>query len=421
MPPSRIDELRRRVQNDPASIAFAQLAEEYRRAGQTDEAVRICREGLTRHPGYLSARVTLGRALLDLGHLGEARGEFEFVVAEAPENLAAVRGLAEISHREGQTADALTYYQRALALSRHDPEIEEIVQQLSRQMGASSSGDSHGLSFEEAHQELLSAAERVPLARPAPAPEASASAPAEGPTAPFDFDRLVAALGSPSAPPQFEAAVDGRAGAAPITLPEPVDLGPNPFAALEAELRAAEAAAPVESRPRPWEPSDAAPVTEPAVDAAGDALAAQSSPDLSVAGDAAGPAADRPAADVPDSAWPPGSDAFGLAAPVAGDAFGVAAPVADDAFGLVAPVADDAFDLGAVPVADAEPSAIDALLAAPEPPAPAPSADLLTLENVTPAAPPTAEAAAAAPAPAGDDVLGDLESWLSTLQNRATD
>ena len=107
MSPSRIDELRRRVQNDPASIAFAQLAEEYRRSGQTDEAVRICREGLVRHPGYLSARVTLGRALLDLGQLSEARGEFEFVVAEAPENLAAVRGLAEIFHRDGQTAEAL--------------------------------------------------------------------------------------------------------------------------------------------------------------------------------------------------------------------------------------------------------------------------------------------------------------------------
>ncbi len=140
MAPSRIDELRRRVQSDPASIAFAQLAEEYRRSGQTEEAVRVCREGLTRHPGYLSARVTLGRALLDLGQLLGARQELEFVVAEAPENLAAVRGLAEISHREGQTAEALTYYQRALALARHDPEIEEIVQQLSRQLGAAAAG-----------------------------------------------------------------------------------------------------------------------------------------------------------------------------------------------------------------------------------------------------------------------------------------
>jgi hypothetical protein len=232
--PSRIDELRRRVQNDPASIAFAQLAEEYRRSGQTDEAVRICRDGLVRHPGYLSARVTLGRALLDLGQLSEARGEFEFVVAEAPENLAAVRGLAEIFHRDGQTVEALSYYQRALALARHDPEIEEIVQQLLRQIGVAQSGPPGGLSFEEAHQELLSAAERVPLAPQSAAPVRHA---AEDSTAPFDFERLVAALGSPAAPPQLEAAVAGRATPA-IELPDVVDLGPNPFAALEAELRA---------------------------------------------------------------------------------------------------------------------------------------------------------------------------------------
>ena len=59
----RIEDLRRRVQKDPASIAFAQLAEEYRRAGQYQEAVEVCRAGLAIHPGYLSARVTLGRAL----------------------------------------------------------------------------------------------------------------------------------------------------------------------------------------------------------------------------------------------------------------------------------------------------------------------------------------------------------------------
>ena len=65
----RIQELRRRVHEDPASIAFAQLAEEYRRAGRFEEAVEVCRAGLTRHPSYLSARVTLGRALIELGEL----------------------------------------------------------------------------------------------------------------------------------------------------------------------------------------------------------------------------------------------------------------------------------------------------------------------------------------------------------------
>ena len=35
----RIGELRRRFEKDPSSIAFAQLAEEYRRSGNLDQAV----------------------------------------------------------------------------------------------------------------------------------------------------------------------------------------------------------------------------------------------------------------------------------------------------------------------------------------------------------------------------------------------
>src|SRR6266704_618361 len=97
----RIDDLRRRIQKDPASIAFAQLAEEHRRAGQLQEAVDVCRAGLAIHPGYLSARVTLGRALLELNQLSEAQVELEVVLKSAPENLAARRGLAEIHHRRG--------------------------------------------------------------------------------------------------------------------------------------------------------------------------------------------------------------------------------------------------------------------------------------------------------------------------------
>ena len=96
---SRIEELRRRVQTDPASIAFAALAEEYRRAGRFEEAIETCTAGLTRHPAYVSARVTLGRALLETGRFQDARAELEHVLRAAPENLAAIRGLAEIHHR----------------------------------------------------------------------------------------------------------------------------------------------------------------------------------------------------------------------------------------------------------------------------------------------------------------------------------
>ena len=100
----RIGDLRRRVQKDPASIAFAQLAEEYRRAGDCEEAVRVCETGLARHPAYLSARVTLGRALFELGRYEEARAEFLRVLDASPDNPIAVGKLAEIHQRTQQTA-----------------------------------------------------------------------------------------------------------------------------------------------------------------------------------------------------------------------------------------------------------------------------------------------------------------------------
>lgn len=98
---ARIEELKRRVLLDPASIAFAALAEEYRRGGLFEDAIATCKAGLQRHPAYLSARVTLGRALLEIGRFDEARTELELVLRSAPENLAAIRGLAEIHHRVG--------------------------------------------------------------------------------------------------------------------------------------------------------------------------------------------------------------------------------------------------------------------------------------------------------------------------------
>jgi tetratricopeptide (TPR) repeat protein len=101
MPANRIEDLRRRVDADPTSIAFAALAEEYRRLGQFQEAVDVCRRGLERHPAYLSAKVTLARALIELGQLDEAQRELDEVLRIAPENLAAIRARADVHHRRG--------------------------------------------------------------------------------------------------------------------------------------------------------------------------------------------------------------------------------------------------------------------------------------------------------------------------------
>jgi tetratricopeptide (TPR) repeat protein len=170
---SRIDDLRRRVRKDPASIAFAQLAEECRRAGLLQESIDVCHAGLKIHPGYLSARVTLGRALIELNQLEPAQQELELVLKSAPENLAAIRGLADIHYRRGALPEALDQYRTALTLARHDPDLEQTVADLAREITPTKGPQPvDGLSFEQARREIID----HPHARPAP-PEIETSVP----------------------------------------------------------------------------------------------------------------------------------------------------------------------------------------------------------------------------------------------------
>jgi tetratricopeptide (TPR) repeat protein len=153
----RIADLRRRIQKDPASIAFAQLAEELRRAGEYQESIETCRAGLNAHPGYLSARVTLGRALIEVNQLEEALEELQKVLKSAPENLAAIRGLAEIYHRQGLLEQALAQYRAALALAKNDPDLERTVTELADQVEPKKpTHATEGLSFEQMQDEILS-------------------------------------------------------------------------------------------------------------------------------------------------------------------------------------------------------------------------------------------------------------------------
>lgn len=129
---ARIEALRKRLQRDPGSIAFAQLAEEYRRAGRFNEAIEVCRAGLARHPGYLSARVTLGRALLEIGDIESAQRELSDVLRAAPDNLGAIRGIAEVHRKKGEIPEALAQFRSAFEMAGPDPSIEQFVRDLRR-------------------------------------------------------------------------------------------------------------------------------------------------------------------------------------------------------------------------------------------------------------------------------------------------
>ena len=131
---ARLEELRRRVELDPASIAFATLAEEYRRAGRFDEAVDASRAGLRFHPTYVSARVTLGRSLMELDQHDQAERELRLVLKSSPDNLAARRALGDLYWRKSDLTRALEQFKSAVSLAPGDHELADIVQSLQQEM-----------------------------------------------------------------------------------------------------------------------------------------------------------------------------------------------------------------------------------------------------------------------------------------------
>src|SRR5215217_5181765 len=127
MPTSaRIDELQKKFNENPRRY-FAPLADEYRKAGDLQAAVDLCRTHLAQQPGHMSGHIVLGKALYEGGDLDEARNTFETALGLDPENLIALRHLGDIARQQGDAYGARQWYQRVLDA---DPRNEEIAAQI---------------------------------------------------------------------------------------------------------------------------------------------------------------------------------------------------------------------------------------------------------------------------------------------------
>lgn len=197
----RIEDLRKRIEKDPGSRLFAQLAEELRKDGELEDAIRVAREGLQKHPSYPSARMTLGRALLDTGDWAAARTEFELVLKTAADNILASRYLGECLENLGERDAAIARYKATLAMA---PGEKHVVARL-----------------QELEKGKPSAPASVAPAAAAPAtPPGSAPAPPPGPAAPS-----TTGLRPASAPPAPAAA---RPAPPPAPSPTPPTAAPPP-------------------------------------------------------------------------------------------------------------------------------------------------------------------------------------------------
>ena len=284
---ARIEELEKKFNENPRRY-FAPLAHEYRKAGETEQAIALCRAYLPQQPGHMSGHIVFGQALFDAGEIDEAQGVFETALGLDPENLIALRHLGDIAHSRGDIAGARSWYRRVLDA---DPRNEEIAAQLaalpddgsapaleSTPAGEASSvgwGDINPERSEPAGDAVAAAGESVSKRSSEPAvasaePAAAEALDIERASASSDDDIDIDALFTTTDAPR-EKPASSESAAVPLegekTAEVPVfEKGPAEEPTLEVELEPAAPGTPDAPKPAREEVKASSPAQEPADD-----------------------------------------------------------------------------------------------------------------------------------------------------------
>jgi tetratricopeptide (TPR) repeat protein len=116
-----------RLAKDPTSLAFAQLADLYRKAGRQADAIATCRSGLQRYPHYTTARLILAKTLLAENDPSAALVEIEAILQVSPKDVQCHRLAAEAHRRIGRLDAAVRSLEAAVALDPGDRESRALL------------------------------------------------------------------------------------------------------------------------------------------------------------------------------------------------------------------------------------------------------------------------------------------------------
>ena len=116
-----------RLAKDPGSLAFAALGDLYRKAGRLDDAVAACRDGLTRHPHYSTARLILAKTLIARQDFADALAEIDTILRTNPKDVQCHRLASEVHRRLGRLDDAVRHLEQAASLDPGDRESHALL------------------------------------------------------------------------------------------------------------------------------------------------------------------------------------------------------------------------------------------------------------------------------------------------------
>jgi cytochrome c-type biogenesis protein CcmH/NrfG len=223
-----IEKLERLWKDNPQGTVFAPFAEALRKDGQLMRAREVLEQGLQFHPDHIPANIVFGRCCLDLQETSAAEGAFTRVLGLDPENVIALKALADITERQSRYAEADQWIQQLVSV---DPSNDDAREQAER----------IAASREQAAAQLYAPLpEPEPVAEgkapPAPAPAVAAAGVIEESEDTLVVERVSAPVSHPAPPDLALVEATTLPMVPPLSPPEPAAAsGPPPDLGVHVE------------------------------------------------------------------------------------------------------------------------------------------------------------------------------------------
>ncbi len=149
------------LQQNPESLTFARVADALMKNSRIDEAIRICEEGIRRHPYYVTGHMVLGKCYMQKKYFDQAEKEFKRVLLYDPKYLAAHRHYGDLMREIGWENTCEMSYRKIQHLDPLDEKVQSMVEEFARKA--------------ETNKPVEPVAPPVSAPRPAPAPKPAAA------------------------------------------------------------------------------------------------------------------------------------------------------------------------------------------------------------------------------------------------------
>ena len=129
----RLIDLQQRFEDNPRRY-FASLANEYRKAGDLERAISICRIYLDKQPEHMAGHVVLGQALHAKGDMEAADEIFKIVLQLDPENLIALKCIGDIAEKRGNLQLAHENFRHVLTADPRDHDTNNRLKAVEKEL-----------------------------------------------------------------------------------------------------------------------------------------------------------------------------------------------------------------------------------------------------------------------------------------------